>query len=435
MCLFRGESADPELRSGLIAPWDRGWPVCSETSPARHLGRPPRGPVQGRPFVHRMVRPRATSLHPYCTWRTAHRRRKGPPEVEGERHEESGEGPEDEEEAAKRFRDIGSHPALAEEVLRQTGVQISKCEIGRLLRFHGLQPQMVTRWLSSSVKDVQAKAARGCGVYRATPANEVVVCVDEKPIQVLTRLYPDLVDEDAAILREFECVRHGRCVLLAGFNIRTGKGIAELVPRRAAEAFVRFMQRVADAHPGKAIHLEWDHLDPHVDGKDARWTRFNQRNGDHFRFTHTPIHASWLNPVEIQPKACRSSQPIPPTSSTRPARSTSTRASPTSAPTNTALPSGPRPGRLTIRSVTHASAATPPPCGSSTSRTIEAAGSRPDSGRRDLIGSTGWSRSLAGCSPTWTVRTRNGLPKDSASMGKPCAASSRRYPDAHRVRA
>jgi transposase len=202
-------------------------------------------------------------------------------------------------EPPKRMRDLWSHQSLADEVLRQTGVKISKSEIGRILRFHGLRPHMVTQWLTSSDKDFKAKAAKVCGVYLDTPANEVVICVDEKPIQVLARLFPDLVDEDASILREFEYVRHGRRVLLAAFNTRTGEVIAELVPRRTAEVLVRFMQRVADAHPGKTIHVVWDNLNTHFDGKDARWTRFNERNGGRFRFTHTPIHASWLNQVEI----------------------------------------------------------------------------------------------------------------------------------------
>lgn len=199
----------------------------------------------------------------------------------------------------KRLRDVWSHRSLADEVLAQTGVKISKSEIGRILRFHGLRPHMVTQWLTSSDKDFKAKAARVCGVYLDTPTDEIVICVDEKPIQVLARLFPTLVDKDGSLLREFEYVRHGLRVLLAAFNTRTGEVIAELVPRRTAEALVAFMQRVADALPGKTIHVVWDNLNTHFDGKDARWTRFNENNGGRFRFTHTPIHASWLNQVEI----------------------------------------------------------------------------------------------------------------------------------------
>jgi transposase len=199
----------------------------------------------------------------------------------------------------KRFRDLWTHQSLADEVARQTGTTISKSEIGRILGFHGLRPHRVTQWLTSSDKDFDTKAARVCSVYLDTPADEVVISVDEKPIQILARLYPDLVAKDASILRDFEYIRNGKRVLLAAFDTRTGKVIAELVPRRTGEVFVAFMQRVADAYPGKTINVVWDNLNTHFDGKDGRWTKFNERNGGRFRFVYTPIHASWLNQVEI----------------------------------------------------------------------------------------------------------------------------------------
>lgn len=34
-------------------------------------------------------------------------------------------------------------------------------------------------------------------------------------------------------------------------------------------------------------------------GKDQRWTAFNARHGKKFAFHYTPIHASWVNQVEI----------------------------------------------------------------------------------------------------------------------------------------
>lgn len=199
----------------------------------------------------------------------------------------------------KHFRDLWTQQSLADEVTRQTGVNISRSEIGRILRFNGLRPHLVRQWLTSSDKEFKAKAAKICSVYLDTPADEVVVCVDEKPIQVLARRYPTVVAPDGSLRREFEYVRHGTRALLAAFNTRTGEVVAELVPRRTGDALVAFMQRVADAYPGKTVHVVWDNLNTHGDGKDRRWTRFNERNGNRFRFVRTPIHASWLNQVEI----------------------------------------------------------------------------------------------------------------------------------------
>ena len=202
-------------------------------------------------------------------------------------------------ERPKRFRDLWTHQSLANEVARQTGVTVSKSEIGRILRFQGLRPHTVRQWLTSSDKDFKAKAAQVCAAYLDTPADEVVVCVDEKPIQVLARRFPDTIAPDGSIRREFEYVRHGTRCLLAAFDVRTGRVIVELVPRRTGEALVAFMQRVADAFPGKIVHVVWDNLNTHGDGKTGRWTLFNKQNEGRFRFVRTPIHASWLNQVEI----------------------------------------------------------------------------------------------------------------------------------------
>ena len=198
----------------------------------------------------------------------------------------------------KCFRDVWTQQALADAVAKQTRTTLSRSEVGRILRFNALRPHTVRQWLRSTDPDFDAKAARVCELYLNPPDDAVVVCVDEKPIQVLARRYPTLVARDGSLRHEFEYVRHGTRALLAALNVRTGKVITELVEHRTAAALVAFMQRVADAYPGKIVHVVWDNLNTHGDGKEQRWTQFNERNGDRFRFVRTPIHASWLNQVE-----------------------------------------------------------------------------------------------------------------------------------------
>jgi transposase len=198
----------------------------------------------------------------------------------------------------KCFRDVWTQQALADAVARQTKVKLSRSEVGRILRFNALRPHTVRQWLRSTDPDFDAKAARVCDLYLNPPDDAVVVCVDEKPIQIVARKYPTVVAKDGSLQREFEYVRHGTRALLAAFDVRTGKVITELVEHRTADALVAFMQRVADAYPGKTVYVLWDNLNTHGDGKEKRWTRFNERNGARFHFVRTPIHASWLNQVE-----------------------------------------------------------------------------------------------------------------------------------------
>jgi len=47
------------------------------------------------------------------------------------------------------------------------------------------------------------------------------------------------------------------------------------------------------------IHVVWDNLNMHDDGKDKRWTKFDEARGGKFEFHDTPIHATWVNQVGI----------------------------------------------------------------------------------------------------------------------------------------
>ncbi len=99
---------------------------------------------------------------------------------------------------------------------------------------------------------------------------------------------------------EYESIRHGTQSLLAAFHIRTGHVIARCGPTRTAEDLVSFMEAVAEAYREAArIIVIGDNLNIHHDGREERWRRFNARYGGKFEFVYTPLHASWVNQVEI----------------------------------------------------------------------------------------------------------------------------------------
>ena len=61
-----------------------------------------------------------------------------------------------------------------------------------------------------------------------------------------------------------------------------------------------FMDRVAEQYEeAQEIDIVWDNLNIHDDGKSERWTQFNAAHGGKCTFHHTPVHASWVNRVEI----------------------------------------------------------------------------------------------------------------------------------------
>ena len=209
------------------------------------------------------------------------------------------ERPDDEEEP-EHFRDVWTHASLADALERETGQRISTSEVGRILRFEGLRPHLVRQWLKSTDPDFVAKARRVCALYLEPPEDAVVICVDEKPLQVLERKHPTKIDpRDGSVRREYEYKRHGTQTLLAAFEISSGDVFARVVPNRTAEALVAFMDKLAKRYPDKIVHIVWDNLNIHKEGKSARWTTFNARHGQRFRFAYTPKHASWMNQIEI----------------------------------------------------------------------------------------------------------------------------------------
>lgn len=197
------------------------------------------------------------------------------------------------------FRDTWTQEALAKTLAITTGVSMSRSTVQRTLSANGLRPHRVRQWLHSPDPEFRAKVERVCELYVNPPADAVVLCIDEKPLQILERIHPNHLGRRAELRREFEYKRHGVGALLAAFDIRTGQVVGEVVESRSADAIVRFLDTLARKYPRKKVYVVWDNLNIHHDGAAARWSRFNERHGGRFEFVHTPLHASWMNQVEI----------------------------------------------------------------------------------------------------------------------------------------
>lgn len=178
---------------------------------------------------------------------------------------------------------------------------MSRSSVQRILSGGDLRPHKMDVWLHSPDPQFREKVADICDLYLNPLDNAVVLCVDEKPgIQALGRKHPT---KQAAVGRngrfEFEYKRNGTRKLIAAFNPHTGEVYGEMRETRKAQDLVEFMEAVAKQHPHGDVHIVWDNLNIHYDGKDKRWTRFNKRHGGRFHFHYTPIHASWVNQIEL----------------------------------------------------------------------------------------------------------------------------------------
>lgn len=190
---------------------------------------------------------------------------------------------------------------LVEALAEETGVRLSRSEVGRLLREQEMRPHRMRLWLHSPDPDFRPKVKRICRLYTAPPTGATVLCIDEKTqMQALRRRFPTRLPRPGEAGRfEFEYRRKGVLALLAAFDVKTGKVFGKCVEHRTGDALVAFMDEVARKYPRGPVYVIWDNLDIHHEGPDRRWSKFNARHGGRFRFVHTPLHASWVNQVEI----------------------------------------------------------------------------------------------------------------------------------------
>lgn len=211
---------------------------------------------------------------------------------------EGGKG-EDEDEGDGR-----TTPTLDEIVARavERGVveTISRSHLQRILQAGDVRPHRVKMWLHSPDPEFRRKVNEICALYLNPPSGAVVICVDEKTgMQAVERKYVGAPPGPGRRRRvEFEYKRHGTQALIASFNTQSGEVIAACGDTRTGDDLEAFMETVAKAYSSVEIHVVWDNLNTHR-AMGTRWHAFNERHGGRFHFHFTPIHASWVNQVEL----------------------------------------------------------------------------------------------------------------------------------------
>jgi transposase len=177
---------------------------------------------------------------------------------------------------------------------------ISFASVARIWRKWRIQPHRIETFKFSTDPELEAKIRDVVGLYLAPPDGAVVVSVDEKSqVQALDRTAPMLpVRPGLAARRTHDYKRHGTTTLFAALEIATGKITADACyPRHRHQEFLRFLKKVATAHPGTGLHVVLDNYGTHKHPEVRAWLAKpeNKRIILHF----TPTGCSWLNMVEI----------------------------------------------------------------------------------------------------------------------------------------
>jgi transposase len=198
-------------------------------------------------------------------------------------------------------------PELAAE-LRAQGLAspISSSSVLRILAEHPVKPWRYQSWVFPRDPDFAARAAVILGLQgyyqgqRLRPGDRVI-SVDAKPsIQARARCHATGPPGRGRPVRvEHEYGRAGALALLAALDVHTGKVFASCPPATGITPFMALMGQVMSHEPYASAPRVFVIVD---NGSDHRGQAAARRLRDAWPnaiMIHTPVHASWLNQVEI----------------------------------------------------------------------------------------------------------------------------------------
>jgi transposase len=185
--------------------------------------------------------------------------------------------------------------------------EVSTTTLWRWLDEDPIKPWRHRSWIFPRDPDFAAKAGVVLDLYQRVfqgaelGADEYVISADEKTsIQARCRCHPTLPPATARIMRvEHEYERGGALAYLAAWDVHHARLFGRCGPTTGIAPFGRLVEQVMTTEPyASARRVFWvvDNGSSHrgqasVDRLERQW-----RN---LRLIHLPIHASWLNQVEI----------------------------------------------------------------------------------------------------------------------------------------
>ncbi len=200
-------------------------------------------------------------------------------------------------------------PELAAEITRAgLASPISASSILRILAEHPIKPWQYQSWIYPRDPDFAARASVILdlyqGFYQGQPLQpgDRIVSVDAKPsIQARARRHSTAPPGPGQPMRvEHEYQRKGALTLLAGLDVHTGTVPAATTPKTTGIApFMTLMGQVMRQEPYRSAPRVFVIVD---NGSDHRGKKAARRLRDAYPnaiMIHTPVHASWLNQVEI----------------------------------------------------------------------------------------------------------------------------------------
>jgi hypothetical protein len=196
---------------------------------------------------------------------------------------------------------------LADQASTALGRSISPSTVWRILDTDAIKPWRYQYWIFPRDPKFSEKAGRVLDLYaghwegKALGRRDYIISSDEKTsIQARIRCHTTLPTGPGRPMRvEHEYERGGALQYLAAWDVRRGRVLGRCEPKTGIDSFGRLVEQVMRTEPYRSARRVFWVVD---NGSSHRGQAAVRRLRKAYRkavLVHTPVHASWLNQVEI----------------------------------------------------------------------------------------------------------------------------------------
>ena len=194
-----------------------------------------------------------------------------------------------------------------EAIRRGLVASIGETTIWRWLSEDAIRPWHHRSWIFPRDPQFAYKAGRVLdlyeGVWEGQPLgqNDFVICADEKTsIQARRRKHRSLGPQPGRPMRvEHEYVRKGAWAYLAAWDVHQARVFGRCERKTGIAPFGRLVRQVMSREPYRSAPRVFWVVDNGTSHRGDRCQQRLARQWPNLIVVHTPIHASWLNQVEI----------------------------------------------------------------------------------------------------------------------------------------
>ncbi len=183
----------------------------------------------------------------------------------------------------------------------------SRSTVWRILRQDALRPWRYRSWIFPRAPDFAAKAGRVLDLYAGWwcgeplgPDDYIISAEEKTSIQARCRCHvPQAAGRKRGMRVEFEYERRGAVHYLAAWDVRRGLIFGRTEAHTGIEPFGRLVEQMMGQEPYHSARRVFWVVDNGSSHRGAASVVRLQGKYTNLVLVHLPVHASWLNQVEI----------------------------------------------------------------------------------------------------------------------------------------